>query len=100
MKINQTNHLNYLKLIEELEEKIVKNYIGKVDEWKKHLKILAGNLSSIMLIHGFVPRLFKQKFEDFEHYYGYFCLILFGLSIFLFAYQRIKWFKMKYSKIY
>ena len=38
VKINQTNHLNYLKLIEELEEKIVKNYIGKVDEWKKHLK--------------------------------------------------------------
>jgi hypothetical protein len=100
VEIDRSNHQIYLNLMKELDEIVVKNYIGKVDEIKKYLKILVGNLSSIFLIYGFLSKVIKNRFERIEEYYGYVCLIFIGLSIVLFLYQRLKWVKMKHSKIY
>jgi hypothetical protein len=100
VEINPKNHKMYLKLIEELERSVVKNYVGGVDEIKKHLKTLIGNLSGIFLVYTFLSKFLKNHFKTVEEYYGYVCLIFIGLSISLFLYQRIKWIKMKHSKIY
>jgi hypothetical protein len=97
VEIDRLNYRIYLNLIQELDEIVVKNYIGNIDEIKKHLKILVGNLSSIFLIYGFFSKFVKNRFEIVEKYYGYVCLIFIGLSLILFLYQRIKWVKMKHS---
>lgn len=100
VEIIPSNLQIYLKLVIELEEHIEKNYVGKVDEIKKHLKILVGNLSGIFLIYGFLSKILENNFEEVKLYYQYVCIVLMVLSILLFLYQRIKWLKLRNSKIY
>jgi hypothetical protein len=100
VEINQAEHQEYLKLIKELDEIVVKKYIGKVNEIKKHLKTLVSNLSSIFFIYWIVEIFFENQFEYIEKSLKYISIIFIVISIALFTYQRIKWLKMRYSKIY
>jgi hypothetical protein len=100
VEINQAEHQEYLKLIKELDEIFVKKYIGKVNEIKKHLKTLVSNLSSIFFIYWIVEIFFENQFEYIEKSLKYISIIFIVISIALFTYQRIKWLKMRYSKIY
>lgn len=100
VKVDDSTQKEYLKLIVELEENVTKNYIGKVDNIRKHLKLLAGNLSGIFLIYSFLSKFVANRYEIIKECYEYIFIGLISLSIALFLYQRINWLRMRYSKIY